>query len=148
MNLELSRIKSDNDSTLGILKINGIVFCGVVEDEYRTKKIFGETRIPSGTYEIKLRNEGGMTKKYASHFPDFHRGMLWLQNVPNFDYVYIHIGNKEDDTAGCLLVNYGLNFLTMTGHKSTEAYIFLYKMIIEAFDKGEKVFIKIIDNDL
>lgn len=148
MNLELNRIKSDNDTTLGLLSIDGRIFCGVVEDEYRTIKVFGETRIPSGTYEIGLRNIGKMTQRYHARFPSFHKGMLHLQNVPGFKYVYIHIGNTDDDTAGCLLVNYGLNFLTMTGNKSIEAYIFLYKRIIEAMDKGEQVIIKITDNDL
>jgi len=27
-----------------------------------------------------------------------------LQDVPNFQYVYIHIGNDDDHTDGCLLV--------------------------------------------
>ena len=148
MNLELNRIKSDGDTTIGILKIEKRVFCGIIEDEFRTQKVWGETRIPAGTYEILLRNEGNMTKRYSAMFPDFHMGMLHLQNVPNFKYVYIHIGNTDDDTAGCLLTNYAIDLLQMKGSKSKQAYIFLYKRVIEAMDIGERIFIKIIDSDI
>ena len=33
--------------------------------------------------------------------------MLWLQMVPDFQFIYIHVGNKDDDTDGCLLVGDG-----------------------------------------
>ena len=30
-----------------------------LEDEYREEKVYGETRIPNGTYELGLRKVGG-----------------------------------------------------------------------------------------
>ena len=61
MNLEVLRISSQKDSTSGILfdVVNGKrnFLCYTLEDEQRDVKVWGETRIPAGTYEIKLRNE-------------------------------------------------------------------------------------------
>ena len=119
----------------------------VLEDEERTVKVFGETRIPEGVYEIKLRTEGGFHQKYLEKFGnEFHKGMLWLQNVPNFEYVLIHIGNTDDDTAGCLLVGDGCTEnITKDGQLqgSTSAYKRLYPIIIDRLLDGEQVFIEI-----
>jgi len=106
--LKLLRYSSKNDDTLGLLhvvtneKMQFLSF--TLEDEYRTQKLRGETRIPAGTYQINLRNEGGLTRKYAGRFPNIHKGMLWLRDVPNFKFIYIHVGNRDEDTEGCILV--------------------------------------------
>ena len=81
MNITVKRIQSDNEGTTGYLAIDGITRCFTIEDAFHVGKIQGKTRIPSGIYEIKLRNEGGLTQKYAQKFA-FHKGMLWLQDVP------------------------------------------------------------------
>ena len=91
MELRLLRYGHGEDSTGGLLFVDGIHFGYTCEDESRLVKISGETRIPPGRYEIKLRNEGGMTKRYARRFA-FHKGMLHLQEVPGFKWVYIHVG--------------------------------------------------------
>ena len=76
--------------------------CFTLEDQRRLgEKVAGETSIPLGTYEIKLRTEGGMHEKYLRQFMELpHQGMLHLQNVPDFEWVYLHIGNTDDDTLG------------------------------------------------
>ena len=33
-----------------------------------------------------------------------HKGMLWLQDVPGFEYILIHTGNTDEHTSGCLIV--------------------------------------------
>ena len=104
MDLTLERFFSDGEATIGLLFLGGVFQCFVLEDEHRTTKVKGETRIPAGDYHIGLRNQGGMTKRYAQRYPKDHKGMLWLLDVPNFKWIYIHIGNKDDDTEGCLLV--------------------------------------------
>lgn len=104
MKLELKRFSSGADSTLGILLADGVFECFTLEDEYRTDKIKGETRIPAGTYKVEKREVlSGLTEKYRKKYPwfDFH---FMLQDVPDFQYVYIHIGNDDDHTDGCLLV--------------------------------------------
>jgi hypothetical protein len=62
--------------------------------------------------------------------------------VPNFKYVLIHIGNDDDDTAGCLLV--GETVLNPRGSKivignSTSAYAAMYKKVSSAIIAGEEV---------
>lgn len=146
MILTLERFQHGHDATLGLLRVNGIFECFTVEDEHREEKVDGETRIPAGVYPITLRNEGGMTQRYAEKFP-FHRGMLWLRDVPNFKYVYIHIGNTDDNTSGCILVNQGAMKVGDGGYgmSSTPAYTALYEKIIKAMDSGETVYIVIED---
>ena len=147
MILHLKRLTSGPDSTLGVLYVNGEVECFTVEDEKREVKVDGETRIPAGIYPIELRNEGGMTKRYAAKFPN-HKGMLWLRDVPNFQYIYIHIGNTDDNTEGCILVNEGAMLDSKgggTGLNSTIAYLDLYTLILQAMANNEKVYIHVED---
>ena len=63
-----------------------------------------ETCIPEGEYEIKLRTVGGFNERYTKKYPTMHRGMLWLQDVPGFEYILIHQGNTDEHTSGCLIV--------------------------------------------
>ena len=144
MKLELLRYTADQDSSGGLLLIDGKFFCYTCEDEKREIKIAGETRIPNGNYKIKLRDEGGMTKRYAAKY-DFHQGMIHLQDVPNFKWVYIHVGNTDDHTEGCLLVGYvaNRNNLENTVGRSRDAYTDLYKLILAAIAAGEEIEIKI-----
>ena len=104
MLLHLLRISTNEESTIGALYVDGAFECYVVEDAWKAQKAAGTTRIPQGIYEIKLRNEGGMTQKYGDRFSDIHQGMLWLQDVPEFQWVYIHTGNTAKHTEGCLIV--------------------------------------------
>ena len=157
MRLQLQRIAADNDSTVGALYIDCKPECFIVEDEYRSKKVFGETRIGSGSAEIILRKEGGHHERYLKKFPGFHVGMLCITNQPNwklslngldFQYILIHIGNDDDDTAGCLLTNSTVrhpNHGKGQGTESTAAYEALYKKVVPELLKGNKVFIDIYD---
>jgi hypothetical protein len=104
MKLELKRFSSQSDTTLGLLFVDGEFECFTLEDEHREEKVKGETRIPAGTYKVEKREVlSGLTKKYRNKYPwfDYH---FMLQDVPDFQYVYIHIGNDDDHTDGCLLV--------------------------------------------
>jgi hypothetical protein len=118
--------------------LDGDYFCHGLEDQPQPEgvKVMHETRIPAGTYRIGLRNEGGMTKKYAARY-DFHRGMLHILDVPNFQWVYIHTGNTDDHTSGCLLVGYTENETTMTIGRSRAAYTDLYMKVVDAAADGE-----------
>lgn len=144
MILELFRRKSNGDATVGELYLNGIKQCITLEDEKREVKVMHETRIPAGTYTIKLQKNGEMTKKYAKKFPGIHEGMLWLQNVPKFESIYIHIGNTDDDSSGCILVGKSEQDFKLIN--STEAYIKLYVAVVnEILVNKQSVTIKIID---
>lgn len=149
MEILVRRFLSNQNETIGVMLIDGEPVCWTCEDEYREKKVPGETRIPAGTYKIGLRKEGGHHAKYARLFPDIHKGMLELQDVPNFKFILIHIGNTDEDSEGCILVGIQLNpvgkDLAVTG--STVAYKKIYKIIIDAINKGENVTITIEDRD-
>ena len=62
----LQRDECGEDYTYGRL-IFGDFTCETLEDEYREVKVEGETRIPAGTYEIKLRTEGRMNERYCEN---------------------------------------------------------------------------------
>jgi len=111
MRLKLQRYSDNGESTLGLFYIDNQFKCYTLEDGFRKEKVPGETRIPSGVYEVTLRTEGGMHERYLKKFPGFHKGMIWLRNVSNFEYVLIHIGNSSDDTNGCILVGSPLIFI-------------------------------------
>lgn len=151
MELFAQRISSGAEATLGILHdvtdhANRRFQCYVLEDQFNEPKIPGETRIPVGRYQIKLRTEGGMHQRYGKRFP-WHKGMLWLQNVKDFTFIYIHVGNKDDDSEGCLLVGDGqISNVVERGQvmSSVTAYKRLYHRIIEALD-NEEVWIEIED---
>jgi len=57
----------------------------------------------------------------------------------------IHIGNTDDDTAGCLLPNETLNSTSMRGAGSTNAYKRMYPKVAKAVEAGDKVRIHITD---
>jgi hypothetical protein len=150
MELKLYRISSQADSTNGILYINNEFACYTLEDEQREIKVKHETAIPLGIYEIQFRTVGGFHTKYTSRYgPAFHKGMLELQNVPNFDYILIHTGNTDEHTSGCILVsdNQENNLLVKDGFggKSTQAYKRVYPIIRDALLNNEKVTIEIVD---
>ena len=148
MIIKVLRYSDDGDSTLGLMYIDGVFSCYVLEDEHRNEKVYGQTRIPEGVYPVKLRKEGGFHKRYMKKFTGIHVGMLEIQNVPNFEYVLIHIGNDEDDTDACLLVGNTANNNQVdagfVGH-SGDAYIQIYPNIADALLEGEEVFIHVAD---
>ena len=158
MNLEVIRFSSGTDSTNGILfetiqqgnEIDGIFkqtkfLAYTLEDEQRNEKVFGETRIPNGTYKLGLRKVGGYHAKYSKRVPHIHIGMIHVLDVPGFEYILIHCGNTDEHTAGCLLVGDSQenNQITADGFigKSTQAYKRIYPRIAEAIECGEDVII-------
>jgi hypothetical protein len=82
-----------------------ITFQGyTLEDEYREIKRAFETRIPSGTYKIDIQQaDTPLTIKYRDKYPWFKKH-LEIKNVPGFVGVYLHIGNFDADSAGCILL--------------------------------------------
>ena len=161
MELEVIRISGGTDSTNGILleldrlapnphgegfRCKRKFLAYTLEDEQRDTKVYGETRIPNGTYELGLRKTGGYHAKYSKRFSDIHVGMLHVLDVPGFEYILIHCGNTDEHTAGCLLVGDSQenNQITKNGFigKSTQAYKRIYPRIAEAIECGEQVTIK------
>lgn len=146
MRLTLERFAFGRDSTLGELLVDGLHECFTLEDERRVVKVPGETCVPAGTYEVWLRTAGGMHERYRARFPATHRGMLWLQEVPGFTFAYLHIGNDESETDGCPLVG-RVPVILPDGEfriaTSTDAYLALYAQVMDAWDRGERIYLEI-----
>ena len=143
MYIQLMRLKDDGASTVGTMHVNGEFECFTLEDTYNESKVYGKTRIPAGEYPIGFRDEGGMTQKYAAKYGN-HQGMLWLAGVPGFEYVYIHVGNDEEDTDGCILVGMSCDSFAGTIGNSRMAYKNLYAKALSAINAGEDITIQII----
>ena len=148
MKLDVIRTQFGSDATNGILLIDGVFECFTLEDEVRDgQKQMGETAIPLGEYEIKFRTVGGYDAKYQKKYgTTWHKGMLELQDVPNFKYILIHTGNTDEHTAGCLLVGETQQDLDRGKDGfvggSGDAYKKMYPKVRDALLNGEKVTIK------
>ena len=154
MKLKVLRFSSQEDSTSGLLFLeenSKLKFlCYTLEDEKRSLKVRGETRVPAGVYQIKLRTEGGHHERYTKKYGSMLNGMLHIIDVPNFKWILIHTGNTDEHTAGCLLVGdtQQNNVLVKDGFigKSTNAYKRIYPDIARAVQE-EGVTIEYIDLD-
>ncbi len=149
----VDRFRSDHDATLSRVRaeaLDGDVLysCFGLEDEARAIKVYGETRIPAGVYKVGVRTEGGFHRRYSEdrRFRDIHEGMLHILDVPGFDWILIHVGNNDDDTAGCLLVGECADTKRMIITRSAAAYRALYLAVIGAAKAGRLV-IEVQDND-
>lgn len=152
MQLTLERKWRKDAYTIGKLYVNGEFFSNTLEDkdrgltssmtleEINKKKIYGQTAIPSGTYEVKMTysnrfNSRAWGKKYDDKVPE-------LLNVKGFGGVRIHPGNKAADTLGCILVgkNSAVGMVT-----NSQAYYFklLDNYIVPATKKNEKIMLTI-----
>ena len=154
MLLEVKRTQLGVDATNGELWIDGVRECFTLEDEVRDgPKVYGETAVPAGEYEITFRTVGGFHTKTQKYYdskygfgPGWHQGMLWIRDVKNFKFILIHPGNDSLDTFGCLLVgqtqqNLDDNAVGFIG-RSRAAYEAMYPKVRDALLAGEKVTIK------
>lgn len=142
MKLELKRTFFAETYTIGKLSIDGVLFCDTLEDKNRDlnkdgdlkdkgeTKVFGQTAIPFGTYEI-IMNESQR----------FKRKMPLLLNVPSFAGIRIHSGSKAEHSHGCILV--GKNTIKGGLTESKPFEIKLYEILNKAFDNKEKIEIEV-----
>lgn len=134
MEMMLWRDTFTDKSSEGKLLVDGIFECFTLEDVTRpagAPKIFGQTAIPYGTYDVII-----------AYSPHFNRQMPHLLNVPNFSGILIHYGNRPADTEGCILVgrDKGDDFIG----SSVLAFDALYSKISDALaEVGGKVQITI-----
>jgi len=154
MKLEVIRTQLGSDATNGELWIDGVRECFTLEDEVRDgPKVYGETAVPAGEYEITLRTVGGFHTRTKKHYdnkkgfgPGWHQGMLWVRNIPGFEFILIHPGNDQFDTLGCLLVGKTQQDLDKNKDgfigQSRTAYEALYPKVKDALLDGQKVTIK------
>lgn len=153
MELKLDRKYKKPNYTIGKLYINDKYFCDTIEDadrglkdsmsesEIKLKKVYSKTAIPTGTYEIimntispKFKNRS-WAKPYGGKLPR-------LLNVKGFEGVLIHVGNKSEDSLGCILV--GKNNIKGQVTESTITFNKLMKELLQAHLKKEQITITLI----
>jgi len=130
MNLKLVRKTFTDETTIGVLSVDGKTECFTLEDKVRAVKIHGKTAIPGGIYEVTIT------------FSDrFKKPLPLLLNVPNFAGIRIHSGNTAADTEGCILVGEtrGANIVG----NSRKAFAALFAKLEAALTK-EKIFIEVV----
>jgi hypothetical protein len=155
MKYEVLRVSSGKDSTSGLLfeidRGKRTFLAYTLEDEQRDVKVWGETRIPAGTYKLTLRTEGGWHNKYLNKFGAMHKGMIWVQDVPGFEWILWHAGNTDENTAGCLLLGNTQtnNRIAKDGFigNSVDAYKFVYPRVAAAIEADLDVEVTYIDYD-
>jgi hypothetical protein len=99
MHLRVQREPTADDTTLGVLFLDGRFWMFTLEDAVRELagqpvaawKVPGATAIPVGTYRI------GLTESVR-----FRRRLPLLLDVPGFAGIRIHPLNTSDQTEGCL----------------------------------------------
>lgn len=108
LKLKVVRKHFNEECTIGEFHVNDKFFGYSLEDCYRdlggdcSKKVYGATCIPYGTYKV--------TVSQSIHFggkllPEIH-------NVLCFEGIRIHGGNTAKDTLGCILVGEMTDFTT------------------------------------
>lgn len=148
MELNLKRKYKDPKYTIGDLYINDKLFCNTIEDtdrglkdsmtltDIKAKKVYGQTAIPTGTYEIDMNTvspkfkDRSWAKPYGGKLPR-------LIDVKGFDGVLIHVGNTAEDSLGCILV--GKNTVKGEVKESTTTFNKLMTLLLKAHLKGETI---------
>lgn len=152
MNIAIKRIFKGDKYTIGKLYVNGIYECDTLEDtdrgltedsplsEIQSKKVYGETAIPTGTYKIDMNTVSPKFKDRS--WAKFCGGKLpRLIDVPGYSGVLIHVGNKPADTLGCILV--GDNKIKGQVINSTSTFQELYSLMLKAKVAGEEITVTI-----
>lgn len=138
MQIKVIREEFTDASTISSCYVDGVKVCYILEDKVREIpgkavsewKVQGRTAIPRGTYSVVVN---------AS--VRFKRDLPLLIDVPGYSGVRIHPGNCADDTEGCLLpgLTKSENFVS----KSRDAFDALFKLISDAYAKGEHIMLSI-----
>lgn len=152
MKLTLKRTFKGPQYTIGKLYVNGVYECDTLEDtdrglnetqsllEIQSKKVYGQTAIPYGTYKIDMTTVSPKFKDRAWAKP--YKGILpRLENVKGYEGVLIHVGNKAEDTLGCILV--GRNRIKGSVVESTECFYKLMSVLLGASKVGEDIYITV-----
>lgn len=139
MKLVLEPFSKTDKSTISKMYVDGVFECYTLEDKVREIpgkpvaewKVQDETAIPSGTYKIILNMS-----------PRLKKIMPRLLDVPGFDGILIHSGNKSADTKGCILVGQVIDNGDFI-HGGSVEFPILFAKLKKAFDAKEEITIEI-----
>lgn len=109
------------------------------EEQIKTLKVYANTAIPSGTYQISLNVVSPKYSKRQYYKLVCDGKVPRLLGVKGFNGVLIHIGNTNKDTEGCILVGYNKKKGQVINSKT--AWEKLYK-ILKSAKYGTEIEIK------
>ena len=153
MKLTLKRIYTCSTYTIGHLYADGEYLCDTLEDcdrgltdkmtveEISKKKVYGQTAIPKGNYEIDMDTASPSFGRKEPYKTLCKGKVPRLKKVKGYSGVLIHVGNYPKDTLGCILV--GLNKAKGQVLQSRATFEKVYKVLAEAHSKGEKITLEI-----
>ena len=144
MKVEIKRVAKRDTYTIGHMYIDGKYVCDTIEDKDRgltssmseseitSKKVYGKTAIPSGTYKIDMNTVSSKFGK-KQFYAEVCKGKVpRLIGLKGFDGVLIHCGNTAEDSLGCILV--GENKVTGKVINSQATFRKIYPMLAKATD--------------
>lgn len=152
MKLTLKRTFKGPQYTIGRLCVNGVYKCDTLEDtdrglyetqsllEIQNKKVYGKTAIPYGTYKIDMDTVSPKFQNRAWAKP-YNGKLPRLIDVKGYSGVLIHVGNKPEDTLGCILC--GENKVKGQVINSTATFYELMTALLKAHKAGEEICITI-----
>jgi hypothetical protein len=156
--LKVIRTALRDTYTIGHLYVDGKYFCDTLEDKDRglkntmkiniitSHKVYGQTAIPVNA----LRGDSVYYDVILSHSPRFSSQAFYksiggrlpeVLGVPGFDGIRIHVGNRPEDTHGCLLV--GKNTVKGMVTESKPTYLALMTRLLQAEKEGKKIVLNI-----
>ena len=114
MKIKIVRKRNEAHGCFGIMELQGVLdtfFTLEPKDRFLDQnggvgKIEGMTAIPCGNYEAIFHTS-----------PKFGE-CIWVQNVPWFSEILIHVGNTAKDTKGCILVGMSSDVLGVKDSKT------------------------------
>ena len=130
MEIKVIRDILTENSTTGKLLIDDEFWCYTLEDKTRDRKVYGQTCIPKGRYQVDMIY-WDEKKGYYPH----------LCKVPGYTGILIHKGNTKNDTLGCILV--GMNRGEDRISNCAPAFTPLRQQIRDAVSSDEEVWIEI-----
>lgn len=140
MRITVYRQFQSKRTTISTVYIDGKFQCFGLENPHHDIKIPGNTRIPNGIYYVGLLSHSDNHNNYKTRFPDSHRGILHIKDVPGFEYILIHMGNYHEDTQdGHLLLGGSVNRQGSENYMisaSRLAYLNFYKNVIVAVENN------------
>lgn len=157
------RVFSNDQYTISHLYaiVNGVKtkICDAIEDtdrgltddmtveEINKKKVYGETAIPYGRYEIRMDIQSpkysnyakyAWAKKYGAKLPRF-------MNVKGYSGVLAHVGNKATDSDGCVIIGLNKEKGMVLESKATFQKL-MDNYLIPAYKSGYKIYWNITKN--
>lgn len=150
MELVIKRKWLKSDYTIGELLVDNVKIADTLEDAVRTlntatDKVYGKTAIPYGRYEIAMNV---ISPKFGTvpFYMEVCQGRLpRLIDVPFFEGILIHVADGwrgAELLQGCIGV--GENKIKGGLVNGKQAFTKLYKLMNEAYKKGEEIWIEIV----